>query len=54
MLFEKITAIYPELSAKDFEPEFGTIALKDDGDGIAYIAKWEYAKPIPEGMKIGK
>jgi hypothetical protein len=28
--------------------------LKDDGDGIQYIAKWEYSKPIPDGLKLGK
>jgi hypothetical protein len=28
--------------------------LQDDGDGIAYIAKWEYTKPLPNGMKVGK
>lgn len=32
----------------------GQIELKDDGDGIAYIAKWEYTKPIPEGLTLGK
>jgi hypothetical protein len=55
MLFEKITAVYPELTSKDFEPEMGTINLKDDSDGNgAYIAKWEYSKPIPDGLKLGK
>lgn len=55
MLFEKIVAFYPELESKDFEPEFGTINLKDDSDGAgAYIAKWEYSKPIPDGLKLGK
>jgi len=29
--------------------------LQDDSDGNgAYIAKWEYSKPLPEGMKVGK
>lgn len=53
-LFTKITAIYPELETKDFNPEWGTIQLADDGDGIQYIAKWEYSKPIPKGLKLGK
>jgi hypothetical protein len=54
MLFEQIKATYPELTDADFFPETGSIHLKDDGDGIAYIAKWEYSKPIPSGLKIGK
>jgi len=29
--------------------------LCDDSDGLgAYIAKWEYPKPIPAGLKLGK
>ena len=54
MLFEQIKATYPELTDADFFPETGSIHLKDDGDGMAYIAKWEYSKPIPSGLKIGK
>jgi hypothetical protein len=53
-LWEKIIAVYPELTDADFYPIGGKIALNDDGDGVAYIAKWEYAKPIPEGLKLGK
>lgn len=52
--FTQITNIYPELTSEDFEPIRGSILLKDDGDGIQYIEKWEYSKPIPEGMKVGK
>jgi hypothetical protein len=54
MLDVQIKTTYPELIDNDFAPITGTIQLKDDGDGIAYIAKWEYSKPIPSGMKIGK
>jgi len=53
-LYDELTNIYPELSDAHFNPESGSITLKDDGDGIAYIAKWEYSKPLPEGMKVGK
>ena len=52
-LFQQITAEYPELNYDDFG-KFGSIRLQDDGDGIQYIAKWEYLKPIPEGLKLGK
>ena len=54
-LWEKIIKTYPELTAEDFSPMFGSILLKDDSDGVgAYIAKWEYSKPIPEGLALGK
>ena len=52
--FTQITTAYPELSYADFEPISGSISLCDDGDGIQYIAKWEYSKPIPTGLKLGK
>lgn len=48
----KLEEIYPELVDYDFA--FGAIKLVDDGDGIQYIAKWEYNKPLPEGFKLGK
>lgn len=55
-LYTQITTVYPELKiTKDYDPFYdGTILLKDDGDGIQYIAKWEYSKPLPAGMKVGK
>ncbi len=53
-LFDTILETYSELTAADFLPGQGTILLKDDGDGVAYIAKWDYSKPIPKGLKLGK
>jgi hypothetical protein len=54
-LYKEITATYPELTDKDFLPGDGIILLQDDSDGQgAYIAKWEYSKPIPKGLKLGK
>lgn len=54
-LFEKIVEIYPELTGEDFHPVTGSIHLRDDSDGLgAYISKWEYSKPIPDGLKLGK
>jgi hypothetical protein len=53
-LYETITSVYPELTENDFG-NFGTIVLQDDADGQgAYLASWTYAKPIPEGLKLGK
>jgi len=55
-LSQKIMQVYPEVTDKDFDYlAGGTILLRDDGDGLgAYIAQWDYSKPIPEGMKVGK
>jgi hypothetical protein len=53
-LFETITEAYPELTNDDFGSH-GSIKLQDDSDGAgAYIAKWEYSQPIPEGLTLGK
>jgi XkdW protein len=47
-----IKETYPELEGKDYETK---LLVQDDCDGQgAYIAKWEYSKPIPEGLKLGK
>ena len=57
-LWEKIIDAYPETAANNYEifkPDSGLIMLQDDGDGLgAYIAKWEYSKLIPTGLKLGK
>ncbi len=53
-MFNLIVEVYPELTSADFHPIHGSILLADDGDGVQYIAKWEYSKPIPSGMKLGK
>ena len=54
--YSQIIAVYPELEITENSNEFlnGSIRLMDDGDGIQYIAKWEYSKPIPAGLKLGK
>jgi len=52
-LYLQIKETYPEI--KDNEFAHGSIRLQDDSDGIgAYIAKWEYSQPIPEGLTLGK
>jgi hypothetical protein len=55
-LYDDLVAAYPELADKE-DPKFwsNTIVLQDDSDGKgAFIAKWEYSKPIPDGFKLGK
>jgi hypothetical protein len=51
-LFDVIKQTYPEINDSEFIS--GSIELKDDGDGIQYLAKWDYSKPIPEGLSLGK
>jgi hypothetical protein len=54
-LWEKIVSKYPELADNDYEAFIDKIKLQDDSDGVgAYIAKWEYSKPIPDGLTLGK
>jgi hypothetical protein len=42
-MYEKLIALYPELTIADFSPVTGTISLQDNSDGKgAFIAKWEH------------
>jgi hypothetical protein len=51
MLYEKIMALYPELTTQDF---LTTIRLQNDSDGRGdYIASWEHptlARPTDEQL----
>jgi hypothetical protein len=56
-LYTKIIAVYPELEITETDDKFGKnglIKLQDDGDGVQYIASWNYEKAIPKGLKVGK
>jgi len=51
-IYKIITETYPELTPADFRR---TIVLQDDADGEgAYIAEWNYEKPIPNVLTLGK
>ena len=53
-LWEKVIQAYPSIKPTDNFQELG-IFLQDDSDGVgAYIKKWEYSKPIPDGLTVGK
>lgn len=53
-IVETIISTYPALTSKDFWSN-GCIEVRDDSDGQgAYLAKWEYSQPIPEGLTLGK
>ena len=52
-LWKKIIDAYPEIQVTDDFNKLG-IWLQDDSDGQgAYIVKWDYSKPLPDGLKIG-
>jgi hypothetical protein len=53
-LCDQIIEALPELNLDDFVPSKQNIVIRDDGDGVEYIDVWNYAKPIPEGFKLGK
>lgn len=53
-LYEQIISVYPELEKSELFGD-GTIELFNDSDGFGdYIKTWNYSKPLPEGMKVGK
>lgn len=53
-LWQKIIEAYPEINPTDDFKQLG-IYLQDDSDGQgAFIAKWDYSEPIPEGLTLGK
>jgi hypothetical protein len=53
-LWQQIIEAYPEINATDNFADLG-IFLQNDSDGQgAYIAAWNYSKPIPDGLKLGK
>jgi hypothetical protein len=51
-LYDTIIVAYPELDgSKSFMD--GTIELQNDGNGD-YVKYWNYTKPLPDGLKLGK
>ena len=51
-IYEQIKQTYPTLEDTIFIN--GNIKLEDDGDGIVYIAEWNIAETIPDGLSVGK
>jgi hypothetical protein len=52
-LFKTIIEAYPELSNINLFDKH--IILQNDSDGLGdYVAKWDYSKPIPKGLTLGK
>lgn len=54
-LYHKIIAIYPELENTNAFTYDETIILRNDSDGFGeYVQTWNYSKPVPNGIKLGK
>jgi hypothetical protein len=53
-LYDQIIASLPELGESRAFTD-GIIILQNDSDETGdYIAEWNYSKPIPDGLKLGK
>lgn len=53
-LYEKICAIYPELTSEDFDLKTGTISLMNEGNGD-FIAAWNHptlAEPTQDKLDV--
>ncbi len=54
-LVEKLIELLPELADNPNAFHPNSIYLRNDSDGLGdYIAEWNYEKPLPNGMKVGK
>jgi hypothetical protein len=55
-LFDKIQAIYPDLTFDDFDLVAGTILLRNDCDDRGdYIARWEHSVyPMPTEQQLAE
>ena len=52
-IYEIIIEAYPELSDLRLFDKY--IILQNDSDGAGdYVAKWDYVKDLPKGLKLGK
>jgi len=55
-LYDEIIGKIPELAEMPDEFSFsGSITLRNDSDETGdYIERWDYSKPIPDGLTLGK
>ena len=53
-IYETVITTYPELENNRALVD-GTIEIRNDSDGVGdYISIWNYSKPIPDGLTLGK
>jgi hypothetical protein len=54
-IYDQIVQYYPELLDDNEVFIDGTITLRNDSDGVGdYIEAWNYEKPLPPGLHVGK
>jgi hypothetical protein len=54
-IFNKIIEAYTELAENELKAFEKIVVLQDDADGNGvYLAQWNYDKPIPDGLTLGK
>lgn len=55
-IYEIVISQYPELKEQNERLlKNGTIEIRNDNDSAGdYIAIWNYSKPIPDGLTLGK
>ena len=52
-IYEEIIAVYPELTDSDIFIK-DIIIQNDSDDKGDWLREWNYSKPIPAGLKLGK
>ena len=54
-ILQIIQNTYPEITNEFLGSRNCPIILRDDSDGMGtYIDQWDYKKPIPKELKLGK
>jgi len=54
-IFNTIIEAYPELAENELKAFEKVVVLQDDADGKGvYLAQWNYNKPKPKGLTLGK
>lgn len=53
--YEKIIEAYPELLELSNRDRDAVFKCRDDSDGFGdYVEFWNYDKPLPDGLMVGK
>ena len=53
--YEQIIEAYPELLELSNRDRDAVLKCRDDSDGFGdYVEFWNYDKPLPAGLKVGK
>ena len=53
--YDQIIAAFPEMADLSNQDKDAIFKCRDDSDGIGdYIVYWNYDKPLPGGLMVGK